>query len=85
VSNTDDELDKIMTIKIAHLMIGKPYPNIGEIIEAISPDIKAHTDKAIEAHTRSELVWILGYEGKDDSLTLKRIKAYAKKHLRDNK
>ena len=34
-------LEKLSTIKIANLMIGNPYPNIGQIIEAISPTIQA--------------------------------------------
>ena len=39
-------LEKLLTIKIANLMIGNPCPNVGQIIEAISPTIQAHTTEA---------------------------------------
>ena len=41
-------LDKLLTIKIANLMIGKPYPNVGQIIDAIMPIIQTHTTEASE-------------------------------------
>jgi hypothetical protein len=84
MSNTSNRKGLVGKVDIIQIDYSQ---NVGsdEIIFMNKDHLDAYTDKAIEAHTRSELVWILGYEGKDDSLTLKRIKAYAKKHLRNNK
>jgi len=39
-------LEKLLTIKIANLMIGNPYPNVGQIIDSIMPIIQTHTTEA---------------------------------------
>jgi hypothetical protein len=40
-----DELDEILTLKFAHLMIGKEYPNVGQLVESALSVFRPHINQ----------------------------------------
>jgi hypothetical protein len=54
ISPRDTSLDKLLILALANLMIGKDYPNVGQIVDTVSPIFKAKRAKLFE-QIRSEV------------------------------
>lgn len=51
------DFEQLLIMRLAGLMVGKDYPNIGEILDAVMPDIQEYTRREVMKELEALLDW----------------------------